>query len=160
VSGPLVRPFGDDDLDWAVRAVDEGLGGRFQARRGVLVDALDRPGLVAEHGGERVGLLTYDPDGWELVLLVATLRRAGVGRALVGEFLDTARRAHASRAWVVTTGNNAGALALYEGLGFSVTEVRRGAVDAARGTLKPSIPPVDDRGAPISDEVELTIDLG
>jgi ribosomal protein S18 acetylase RimI-like enzyme len=161
VSAPSVRPLAADDLAWAVEAVDEGLGGRFQARRGELVDALAHPGLVAERDGARAGLLTYDPTerSWELVLLVATVRRCGVGTALVRRFLEEAAAAGASGAWVVTTGNNHAALALYERCGFEVAGVRRGAVDDARRRLKPTIPDVDGVGRPIRDEVDLTIAL-
>lgn len=36
-----VRPFGPGDLEWAEGLVAAEVGGRWQARRGELVDALD-----------------------------------------------------------------------------------------------------------------------
>jgi len=62
--------------------------------------------------------------------------------------------------WLVTTNDNADALAWYERRGFRVVDVRVGAVDRARETLKPSIPKHNqENGLPISDEIELSLAL-
>jgi ribosomal protein S18 acetylase RimI-like enzyme len=153
-----VRPFGEGDLAWAEALVGAELGGRWQARRGELVDALAAPGWVAERDGRPVGLLTgaARDDGWEVVLLVATERRTGVGSALVAAVLDEARAAGAARVWLVTTNDNLGALAFYQRLGFRLSALRPGAVDDARATLKPEIPPTGADDLPIRDELELS----
>ena len=65
-----------------------------------------------------------------------------------------ARDAGCTRSWLITTNDNARALAFYRALGFGVTAVRPGAVDGSR-KLKPSIPLVSEDGVPITDEVEL-----
>jgi len=128
-------------------------GGRVQVRRGDAVDVLAHPGLVAIDGGP-VGMLTYalDPatgEG-EILWLASTLeRRAGVGTALLVA-LPPARR------WVVTTTNdNVDALRFYQRRGFRLLEVRIGAVDDARATLKPTIPLVGNHGIDLHDEIEL-----
>jgi GNAT superfamily N-acetyltransferase len=156
-----VRPFGEGDLEWAEDLVGAELGGRWQVRRGERVDALGFPGWVAERDGRPVGLLTAAgrEGGWEVVLLVAAERRAGVGSALVAAVLDQARAAEAAQVWLVTTNDNLGALAFYQRLGFRLSALRPGAVDAARATLKPEIPALGEDDLPIRDELELTYHL-
>ena len=62
--------------------------------------------------------------------------------------------------WLITTNDNLEAIAWYEHKGFTVSEVRPGAVDAARAMLKPTIPLRNaSNGLPISDEIELTLAL-
>jgi hypothetical protein len=56
----------------------------------------------------------------------------------------------------MTTNDNAPAIAFYRSLGFRVTEVRAGAVEASRA-LKPSIPRVGVGGVPITDEIDLEL---
>ena len=156
-----VRPFAGADLAWAEPLVAAEMGGRWQVRRGERVDALRPPGLVAERDGRPVGLLTAAPhdDGWELVLLLATVRRRGVATTLVEHLLAEARAAGALRVWVVTTNDNLGALAFYQRCGFRLSALRPGAVDEARATLKPEIPPTGQDDVPIRDELELAVDL-
>ena len=156
-----VRPLVQADLAWAEPLVEAELGGRWQVRRGERVDALEPPGWVAERDGRPVGLVTAASrgDGWELVLLVAAERRAGVATALVRRVLDEAARASATQVWVVTTNDNLGALAFYQRLGFRLVALRPGAVDEARATLKPEIPATGEDGLPLRDELELAIDL-
>ena len=156
-----VRAYGADDERWANELLETGLGGRYQARRGSLVDVLGADALVASDDGVPVGLVAFRADGEdvELAALVASEPGRGIGSALIEAFLVTARaRGHRS-AWVVTTNDNLDALRLYQRRGFRLAELRAGAVDESRRRLKPSIEPVADNGIPIRDELELTIDL-
>jgi len=73
--------------------------------------------------------------------------------------IEALRAAGVDRAWVVTTNDNLGALALYQKVGFRLTALRPGAVDAARRALKSSIAAIGEHGIPIHDEIELTNDL-
>jgi ribosomal protein S18 acetylase RimI-like enzyme len=158
----FVRPLAGHDLDWAASALDAGLGGRLQARRGELVDVLDGGGYVAERSGARVGLLTWRPDGpgrLELAALIALDRRTGVGRHLVNALLTHAASGDVRQIRVTTTNDNLAALAFYQRLGFRLAELRPGAVDAARRTLKPSISELGANGLPLRDELELALDL-
>jgi RimJ/RimL family protein N-acetyltransferase len=59
---------------------------------------------------------------------------------------------------VVTTNDNVRAQRFYARLGFKVVEIRRGAVDEARRTLKPTIGVLGEGGIRISDEIELVLD--
>lgn len=156
-----VRAYDADDERWANELLETRLGGRYQARRGSLVDVLDADALVAERDGTPVGLLAFRPDGddVELAALVVSEPGRGIGTALVEAFLVTAGERRHRSAWVVTTNDNLDALRLYQRRGFRLAALRAGAVDEARHRLKPSIAPVADSGIPIRDELELTIDL-
>src|SRR5205085_10091523 len=80
-----VRPYVEADEPWAEAVLDGEFGGRLQARRGEIHDALALPGFVAEVDGRPVGLLTYRREGaeCELAVLVATERHRGAGTAPV-----------------------------------------------------------------------------
>ena len=150
-----LRPFTEADLPWAEALIGADFGGRMQARRGELVDALGFPGIVAEGSDGALGLLTYnlDDESAEIVYLETAARLAGVGTALLDAFLE---RAGPRQAWVVTTNDNVDALRFYQRRGFAISAVRPGAVDASRAQLKPTIPPTGAYGIPLRDEIELT----
>jgi ribosomal protein S18 acetylase RimI-like enzyme len=134
----------------------EGLGGRLQARKGELIDVLDRPGLVAETDGALIGILTYDPqpDECELVALIAAVRGSGIGRALVAALRE---RIPDRPIWLVTTNDNVDALRFYQRQGFRLRALRPGAVDEARRTIKPAIAEIGEHGIRIRDELELVL---
>ena len=155
-----VRPYDPaTDEGWASGFLDDHLGGRRQARRGEIIDVLAaRLGLVA---GDGIGLLTYRPDGdtLELSALAAAPRGAGTGTGLVDALVAVAHERHVARIWVVTTNDNVDALAFYQRRGFRLAEIRSGAVDDARRSLKPSIPLAGQHGIEMHDEIELILDL-
>lgn len=131
------------------------------ARRGELVDPLEHPALLAWVDDRLVGVATYvvDGDACELLTLHAQQPRAGVGTALVEEVVRTARGAGCRRLGVVTTNDNVDALRFYQRRGFRLTQLRPGAVDACRATLKPEIPLVGAHQIPVRDELELEMEL-
>jgi ribosomal protein S18 acetylase RimI-like enzyme len=145
------------DEAWAVELLEGVLGGRLQARRGVIVDALGGPGLVATEHSERIGLLTYARVGreCEVVALAARRRQHGVGTALL-EVLKS-RLTECDRIWLVTTNDNLDGLRFYQRRGFRLCALRPGAVDDARHTLKPSISRTGAYGIPLRDELELEL---
>ncbi|HEV8488739.1 MAG TPA: GNAT family N-acetyltransferase [Candidatus Limnocylindrales bacterium] len=151
-----VRDLRPGDVDAAEALLEDGLGGRLQARHGELIDVLDRPGLVAEANGALIGLITYDPQPaeCELVALVATVRGSGIGSALVAALRE---RVPDRPIWVVTTNDNLDALRFYQRRGFRLRALRPGAVDEARRTVKPRIAVVGDHGIPLRDELELVL---
>jgi GNAT superfamily N-acetyltransferase len=146
-----MRAFGREDEDWADRLVSAEFGGRMQARRGELIDALGCPGIVAERAGSQVGLLTYrmDDKAAELVYIEVTRKLAGIGSALLEAFLTIAG---GRRVWLVTTNDNLDALRFYQRRGFVICELRPGALDDARRMLKPQIPAFGSFDIPIRDE--------
>lgn len=131
------------------------------ARRGVLVDSLDHPAVLAFSEGELLGVATYvvDGDSCELLTLHATTRLVGVGTALLTAVREAARDAGCQRMWVVTTNDNVEALRFYQRRGFRLALLRPGAVDRSRQTLKPEIPMSGDHDIPLRDELELEMSL-
>ncbi len=155
----VVRPFdrtSDEDVRWAAALIDRLLGGRIQAVRGTTFDVLALPGFVAELGEAPAGIATYRPVGsaFELAVLAAATPRSGIGRALVA----AVRAVAAERPLrVVTTNDNLDALRFYQRQGFRLVELRAGAVDEARRTIKPGIPLLGAHGIALRDELELEL---
>jgi GNAT superfamily N-acetyltransferase len=148
-------PPGHDD----VNAFLAHHGAALVARRGELLDATARPALVALTPDDGIaGVLTYDVAGTacEILTLHAATRWGGAGTALVESVREVAARAGCGTLWVLTTNDNVDALRFYQRRGFRLSALRPGAVDEARRTLKPQIPPVGFHGIPLRDEIELS----
>jgi ribosomal protein S18 acetylase RimI-like enzyme len=159
----VVRPF-DRTLDetWASAWLDDRLGGRQQARRGEVIDVLESGlGFVAERAGRPVGLLTFrlDEDSVELSSIATDPPHGGVGSALLEALDAVVRLTDRHWIWVVSTNDNLDALRFYQRRGFRIGEVRVGAVDRARLSIKPSIAGIGAYGIPLRDEFELVLDL-
>ena len=131
------------------------------ARRGVLVDSLDHPAVLAWSDGDLTGVATYVVDGdvCELLTLYAAIPLTGIGSALLTAVQDIARDAGCQRLWVVTTNDNLEALRFYQRRGFRLVLIRPGAVDRSRDTLKPEIPRSGAYDIPLRDELELEMTL-
>lgn len=134
----------------------------MQARRGELVDVLAGcEGLVAELDRRPTGLITWLVEGdrstaeIRAVAVGVTARGRGIGRALFEAAHATLAAAGVRVAWLVTTNDNEPAIHLYESLGYALVEIRRGAIDEIRRTIKPSIPLGGQGGIEIHDELEL-----
>jgi ribosomal protein S18 acetylase RimI-like enzyme len=160
-----IRPLDRlSDLPWASAILDAELGGRMQARRGELIDAIGDGGLVGMAGGQPVALLT-----WALgiaasaeiraVVVTSELRGQGVGRALIEAAHQRLGTMGVRHVWLVTTNDNVPAIGLYQQLGYRLVALRPGAVDESRRTLKPSIGEIGAHGIPIHDELELELEL-
>jgi GNAT superfamily N-acetyltransferase len=145
----------------AVEALLGEHGSLRVARRGELLDSLDHPALLAWVGDVLVGVATYVVDGeaCELLTLHAQHQFTGTGTALVEAVVESAREAGCQRLWLVTTNDNVDALRFYQRRGFRLTQLRPGAVDVSRETLKPEIPSVGAHQIPLRDEVELELTL-
>ena len=140
--------------------MEDAFGGALQARRGELIDVLALPGFVAEWDGRPVGIVTYRRDGHdcELAFIAAFEAGHGVGSALLAAVIEAT--SGCDRLWLVTTNDNLDALRFYQRRGFCLSELRPGAVDEARLTLKPRISTSGAYGIPLRDEVELELVLG
>jgi GNAT superfamily N-acetyltransferase len=118
---------------------------------------LDHPALLAERDGRLAGVLTYvvADDQCEILTLHAAERWHGVGSALIAEVERLATERDCTRLWVLTTNDNLDAMRFYQRRGFRLAQLKAGAVDRARATLKPEIPTRGLHGIPIRDEVVL-----
>jgi ribosomal protein S18 acetylase RimI-like enzyme len=159
-SDMLVRPADRADRYW----IRETLVRRWGSPEMVSGDRLWRsdelPALIAERGGEPVGLATYQLEGSkaELVTLDALRPGRGVGTALLEAVASRAARAGCRALEVTTTNDNLDALAFYQKRGLRLVALRPGAVEAMR-LVKPVIPLVNSTGIPIRDEIRLRLDL-
>jgi GNAT superfamily N-acetyltransferase len=154
---PVVRPYEPRaDERWAEGFLDAHLDGRRQARGGEIIDVLEPGlGLIA---GDGLGLLTYrfEGDSMELTAIATDPTGQGTGTDLVEALVAMARDLGITAIRVTTTNDNLDALGFYERRGFRIQEVRAGAVDEARRTIKPSIPVVGQHGIEVRDEIELS----
>ena len=155
----IVRPIDPGDRQWVLDMLRRW-GGVTMASRGELYDNSTLPGFVAvDAGGSRIGLVTYrvlPGDRCDLGVIESLQEGAGVGTALLDAVAQVASdELGCTRLRAITTNDNQRALAWYRRRGFNVVEVREGAVDQARRSLKPTIPPTNAQGIPINDEIEL-----
>ena len=152
-----VRPIRDDDRAWVRTTLIERWGDEVVVGHGVVFRPVELDGFVAQDDdGTPVGLLTFDVEDavLEVVTVDAFRPREGIGSALMLAAIERAHAAACARVRVMTTNDNAPAIAFYRSLGFRVAEVRAGAVEASRA-LKPSIPRLGVGGVPITDEIDL-----
>jgi ribosomal protein S18 acetylase RimI-like enzyme len=156
-----IRPSRATDRAWIDDFIRERWGALTVVSRGRLHRPGGLPGFVATMGNEPAGLITYsiEGDACEIVTIDSLVERKGVGTALVEAVTEAASKAGCRRLWLVTTNDNLPALRFYERRGFSLVAVHRGAIAESR-KLKPEIPLIGLDGIPISDELELELDLG
>ncbi|NDJ54441.1 MAG: GNAT family N-acetyltransferase [Chloroflexi bacterium] len=155
-----IRPISQEDHEWAHRLLTEAWGSTQVVSRGVLHHVMELPGFVAEHEGNRVGLLTYHINGLacELVTINSLVRGLGVATSLIETLKSTAREAGCQRVWLVTTNDNMHALRFYQKRGFQLIAFHRDAVTDSR-KLKPQIPARGLDDIPIEHELELELRL-
>ena len=95
---------------WTERNFRDALAAGYSARVGVTVDK-----IVA------YGVLMLGPGEAQLLNLsvIAEARRLGLGRALLDQFIDDARRLYAEQLFLEVRISNQAAIALYEAAGFA-----------------------------------------
>ena len=150
-----IRSVAKADEPWVSSVLIQYWGSTKIVTRGILHDALQLPGLVAETGGEAVGLLLYRLDeSMEIVSLNSMMKGRGVGTSLLKEAQKIAVSSGCARMWLVTTNDNVDAIDFYKSRGMKITRIHKGAVTRSR-ELKPEIPEVGMSGILITDEVEM-----
>ena len=77
-------------------------------------------------GGFLLGRVIADEAELLTLAVDPALRRRGIARALLAQFLEVARDRGATRAFLEVAADNAAALALYLGSGFAEDGLRRG----------------------------------
>jgi GNAT superfamily N-acetyltransferase len=143
-----------------VEVLTERWGAPVIVSRGRTHDASALPAVVAEVGGERLGLATYRVEGGdaEVVSMDSLVAGRGIGTALVAAVTEAAVSSGCGRLWLITTNDNLNALRFYQRRGLRLVAVHRGAADEGR-RLKPQIPTVGDSAIPVHDEIELELRL-
>ncbi len=154
-------PITDADREEVAEFIERHWHSRLVVNRGRSYYPHEEPGFLARRDGQLVGVLTYhihDDGAMELLTLNSTLEGAGIGFALMLDVIHKARQLGCPRIGLATTNDNLHAIGFYQRLGFHMTEIRRGAVDAAR-KIKPQIPMTGERGVPMHDEVIMELEL-
>lgn len=143
-----VRALDDRDRGWLRDLVAETWSLPVVSPGRVYDDPSALDGVVAEHDGERLGILTYDrrEAEWEVVTLNATVSRRGAATGMMRAVRDAATAAGASRLWLITTDENIGAIAFYEAIGMRRARVHSNFVEvvarykpAVRGAFRDAI---------------------
>ena len=151
-----IRRKSAHDDEWLRDVLVRDWGGTSIVVHGDEIDLSAFAGLIA---GERDGIAIFrEEDPAELLLLSAFTKGAGVGSALVEAVIAALLERGARSLRVTTTNDNLDALRFYQRRGFRLVELRPGAVNAAR-RRKPSIPELGDHGIPLTDELDLVLDL-
>src|SRR5215831_8335685 len=155
-----IRPVASSDRDWVRRVLTDHFASPRIVSRGVVHQADDLPGLLAEDSEGAIGLALYrvSDAACEIVALLSHHERRGVGTALLERAVHIARGAGCRRVWLVTTNDNTGAVRFYHRRGFRQIAVHHGAVIEAR-RLKPEIPESGPDGTPKVDEIEFELML-
>jgi len=151
-----IRPVEARDKPWIRVLLEERWEAPIIVTRGRVHRADELPGLVAEEGGNPVGLITYKirGDECEVVSLDSLMEGRGMGTRLLECVEEVARKMGCKRVWVITTNDNTPALRFYQKRGFRLVAVYRNALEESR-KLKPQIPLTGLNGIPLRDEIEL-----
>ena len=144
--------------------LDETWGSPLLAVNGKLWDSKAMPGFVAVsvtsniENYEVLGYLLYEfHDGvCEIMVLESVAQNIGIATSLMEQVKKIAKLGGVCKVIVQTSNDNTHAFRFYQRRGFTIREIRLGALDTAR-RLKPSIPLVGEDGIPLRDEIEFEI---
>jgi len=140
--------------------LNETWGSPYLAVNGKLWDTRTMPGFAAVCDNVVIGYLLYEMHGGEceIMVLESVVQNIGVASALIEQVKIAARSSGVSKVIVQTSNDNTHAFRFYQRRGFTIREVRLGALDAAR-ELKPSIPLIGEEGILLRDEIEFEIEV-
>jgi len=138
----------------------ETWGSHYLAVNGKLWDSRTMPGFAAVWEGTVLGYLLYEYHSGvcEIMVLESVVQNIGIASALIEQLKQTSKSKGVNRIIVQTSNDNTHAFRFYQRRGFTIREVRLGALDAAR-QLKPSIPLTGEEGIPLRDEIEFEIEV-
>ena len=155
-----IRQSTESDREWIIEVLVDNWASNVIVTRGIAYEADRLPGIIAEKGGVRVGLLTYKIKNHELevVTMNALDEGKGIGTRLLNEVKAIARKNKCRRIWIITTNDNVDAIRFYQKRGFEIAAFHRYAAEEAR-KLKPQLPFVGMYGIPIRDEIEMEMNL-
>jgi GNAT superfamily N-acetyltransferase len=92
------------------------------------------------------------------MVLESVVQNIGIATALIDRVKQIAKEAGVGKVIVQTSNDNTHAIRFYQRRGFTIREIRIGAMEIAR-QLKPSIPFIGEDGIPLRDEIEFEIDV-
>jgi len=140
VSATLTREFGFTQI-WS---------------RGQMFEALSLPAIIAAEQARSVGVavLRFESQECELLALVATGQRRGIGTLLLEAARDLAAKRSCRRLFLTTTNDNLDALRFYQRRGMKLVALHPGAMDIAR-RANPTIPAIGHYNIPMRDDLEL-----
>ena len=150
----------DSDRPEVAQFIEKHWGSRKMMSCGKVYDADDLEGIIERDQAEMVALLTMrvDTDGLEILSVNSVVAGRRIGTSLILAAIEEARKRACVKVWLATTNDNLRAVALYQRLGFRITEVHVGMVDEAR-KIKPEIPRVGADGIPVHDELILELQI-
>ena len=153
-----IRDLLHADRYWVNQMMIQEWGSDAVIVHGTIYRPAELEGLIAEHDGVPVGLLTYhlQDNACEIVTLNSWQENSGIGTALIAAVKRMACKQVCQRLWLVTTNDNLHALRFYQKRGFSICAVRLNAIEASR-KIKPEIPILGQNDIPIRDEIELEL---
>jgi GNAT superfamily N-acetyltransferase len=140
--------------------LDGSWGSHLIATGGKLWDSRTMPGFVAVCDDEILGYLLceYHNNECEIMVLESIAQNIGIASALIEQVKKTVKASGVSKVIVQTSNDNTHAFRFYQRRGFTIRNIRKGAMDAAR-KLKPSIPLTGNDGIHLRDEIEFEIDI-
>ena len=140
--------------------IEETWGSPLLAINGKLWDSRTMPGYVAICDTTVLGYLLYEfhDDVCEIMALQSVAQNIGIASALIECVKQTAKESNTNKVIVQTSNDNIHAIRFYQKRGFTIREVRIGALEISR-QLKPSIPVIGKDGIPLRDEIEFEIEV-
>lgn len=128
----VIEPLAEGDRPALARLVESEWGLPLVSTSGSHDPCL-LPGLVARSDGRLLGVLSYRTTESELevVLLHSLVEDAGVGSSLLAAARHKAEQ-EGLRLWLITTDENARAIAFYRSRGMALTELHDDFVDTVR----------------------------
>ena len=124
--------------------------------RDEVIDMTVQDGYLCKHGGDYVGVITWQERGdmLDVTALCTDITGQGVGTMLLTKAKEEAVLQDKKGVVLITTNDNIRALYFYQTRGFWIKGVDIGAVNRAR-KRKPAIPLFGEHDIPLRDEIEL-----
>lgn len=156
----LYRKILSEDRNWITKFIAEHWGSEQVVVHKTKYYPSKLKGFLVENTKEIIGLITYkiENKNCEIVTLNSIEENKGIGGHLVNLVIEEAKRKGCKKIWLITTNDNIKAIYFYQKLGFSLIKVYPKAVEKSR-KIKPEIPLINEKGIPISDELEFQLKI-
>lgn len=157
-----ISDIGRDDWDWVI-SESGPLGGAEVVAGGFLHRLRDHPGVIARDGGQPVGFAVYRQrtSRWEIIGILSTAQREGVGSELLQEVERRAKQAGAEQVRISTTNDNFPALRFLQLRGYCLRQLIPGAFLESKKLkgIPRDTPVIGLYGIEIRDEIILNKNL-